>query len=207
MAIIKSGATADTLTIDPISNAARVTLYGPDGIAIRPTILGSYLAPVAMRFTGTTAANSTVWAMRNGSSISVYIRRIFLFAGFDGTAAASTSQFEVRRFNTATPSGGTAITVAKKDSAYTNTTLTDIRQDTGGAALTVTSVVFESPMLAIGCPRGLTGGLATLPIDFTAAPENRPFTVLAPNEGLCIRNSIIGVVGDSLSGFIEWEER
>ncbi len=207
MAVIKSGASADTLTIDATSKAARMTLYGPDGIAVRPTIQGAYMAPINMRFTGTTAANSTVWALRNGATYSTYIRRIFLMAGFDGTAAGSTSQYELRRFNTATPSGGASVTAIKKDTAFGGSTLADLRQDTTGAALTVTSLVFETAFASAGVARGATGGTSQIMLDFTTSPETRPFFVLAPNEGLCIRNSIVAVVGDSLSGFVEWEER
>lgn len=207
MATIKSGAGGTTLTVDSGSNAARVTLYDVNGSAVRPTPTGTYMAPVSMRFTGTTASGSSVWSIRAGASLSVYIRRIFLAAAFDGTAAATSAFYELHRFGTATPSGGTAGTVIKKDNLYGGSTLADFRQSATGGALTVTSVVFETALASLVNPRGATGGSCVMNVDFTTSPESRPFLVLAPNEGLAIQIAATAVVGDGLAGFIEWDER
>jgi hypothetical protein len=161
-----------------------------------------YTAPVGMRYTGTTAANSAVWAIRAGATKPLFIRRIVLFSGFDGTAAATSARHEIRRFRTATPSGGSAVVAVPKDIASGNSTAADIRQDTAGGALTVTSVTFDDPIKCVGsCPRGVSGAVTVFNVDFSSAPIR-----IDVNDGLCIRNSIVAVVGDSLAGFIEWEE-
>lgn len=160
-----------------------------------------FLAPINLRCTGATAADSAVWMMRAGATKTLYIRRIVIFGCFDGTAAASTARWELRRFRTATPSGGTAITAIPKIVGDVTTTA-DIRQETAGAALTVTSITFDTPMAAgAACPRGSTGAVAVLNVDFSAAPLQ-----IAVNDGLCIRNTVTAVIGDVLAGFIEWEE-
>jgi hypothetical protein len=143
-----------------------------------------------------------VWAIRAGSTKPLYIRRIVLFSGFDGTAAATTARHEIRRFRTATPSGGSTVVAVPKEVASGNSTAADIRQDTAGGALTVTSVTFDDPAMTIGsCPRGVSGAVCVLNLDTSSQPLK-----IDVNDGLVIRNSIVAVVGDSIAGFIEWEE-
>lgn len=161
-----------------------------------------YTAPIFMRYTGTTAADSTVWALRVGASVPINVRRIVLFSTFDGTGAASTARHQIRRFRTATPSGGSAVVAVPKLVSSGASSVADIRQDTTGAALTVTSVTFDDPIAVVGAlGRGATGGSAVVNIDFSASP-----IVLDVNDGICIRNSVTAVVGDGIAGFIEWEE-
>lgn len=163
--------------------------------------MGRYTVPINIRFTGTTAAGSTVWALTASAGAAIFIRRIVLFCSFDGTAAASTARHEIRRHSAAVPSGGAAITPIPKDEDDGASTVADVRQDTAGGALTVTSVVFQDPMLTASCPRGTTGSVSVLNLDFAAAPIK-----IDPSDGLCIQNSIVAVVGDAIAGFIEWEE-
>lgn len=161
-----------------------------------------YTAPIFMRYTGTTAANSTVWSLRVGASRPISIRRIVLISTFDGTGAASTARHEIRRIRTATPSGGTTVVAVPKLVSSGASTAVDIRQDTAGGALTVTSVAFDDPIAVVGSlGRGATGGSAVFNVDFSASP-----IVLDVNDGIVIRNSIVAVVGDGIAGFIEWEE-
>lgn len=161
-----------------------------------------FTAPVNMRFTGATAAGSTVWVMRAGTTVPLNIRRIVLFGAFDGTAAATTARYEVKRFRTAAPTGGTAITAVPEDLNAVGTTTVTLLQETTGAALTVTSVVFDTAMMtAMACARGATGANVSVNLDFTDSP-----IVIDPSDGLCIQNQQAAVIGDSLSGFIEWEE-
>lgn len=163
--------------------------------------MARYMAPINIRFTGTTAAGSTVWALRASAGATIFIRRIVLFTSFDGTAAASTSRQEVRRFSGATPTGGTAITAIPKDEDDGASTVADIRQDLAGGALTVAGVSFQDPMLTSSCPRGTTGSISVLNLDFAAAPIK-----IDPSDGICIQNNVIAVIGDAIAGFIEWEE-
>lgn len=167
---------------------------------------GSYLLPVQVRQTATTAANATVFAMRNTSSAKTcFIKKIHLVAAFDGTAAASTSRYELCRFSAATPTAGTAITVIKKKSSYSASNVTDARfVDTG---LTTTSVTFEMAFAFVAAQRQVSA-TSVYTIDFNMGGDEAydDFT-LAPGEGLCIRLGVTAVIGDSITGYVEWDER
>jgi hypothetical protein len=160
-----------------------------------------YSAPVNVRQTAATAANATIWAMRNSatSTITVFIEKIELLLAFDsGTPITrSTQKYDLIRFSTATPTGGTAITVAQMYSGDTGTQVTDARfLDTG---LTTTSMVFNAPFATIGCP-------AT---DATTTKYQRDTIalMLGVGEGFCIRLNNAAVVGQSITGEIVWSER
>lgn len=206
MAAIQSGASSDLLTIDPVSKAARVTLYDPAGNEIfqRPPT-GAYVLPINIRQTAATAANSVVWAMRLVSSPRrVYIRQIILTVAFDGTAAASTSRYALGRFSVATPTGGAVIPVIKKRSNYSASDVTDARfLDTG---LTITGVTFDTPGFIAGCPRGLTGGSSEFVFGTDDGTSFSSFE-LASGEGFWIGLTATAVIGDSLLGWVAWDER
>lgn len=203
MAILRSGATADELTIDPTSNAARATGYDSAGTELLPPPTGVYMLPFGIRYSAALAAAGKVWAMRNGSTKTVYITRIQLSASFDGTGAATTVIYQFMRFSTATPTGGNAQTVIKKNSSYPASAIADARLTTGAALLTVTSVVFESPFADLGCQHQI-GGNSILDLNFGEHPS-RCF-VLGANEGLAINLLTATVIGDAMSGVIEWYE-
>lgn len=206
MAVIQSGASSDLWTIDGTSKAGRVTLYDPAGNEIfqRPPT-GAYVLPINIRQTAATAANQLVWAMRLvTSSRRVYIRQIVLACAFDGTAAASTSRYGISRCATATATGGTAIPVIKKRSNYSTSDVTDARfLDTG---LTIAGMTFETAAFIVGCPRGASG--ASVPFVF-GTDDGTAFSSfeLASGEGLGIGLSSAAVVGDSLVGWVAWDER
>lgn len=202
MAQISDG--TDTLLITP-SGAAYATLYDPSGNALHPVPVGAYALPVNIRFTAAIAAASTVWTVRNGTTYPMYITRIYLEVGFDGTPAASTQYYELRRFTTATPSGETALTAIKKKSSYGASTIADAREtdSVSSAALTVTSVVFETAFAVLANPRQ-NGATNILRLEFVPWSGN-PF-VLAVNEGLCIQIINASVIGDSIAGTVEWYE-
>lgn len=207
MAEIVSGASADKWTIDPVSKAGRVTLYDSTGNKLLlETPVGSYILPINVRQTATTASPATVWAMRNGATKTISIRRLRLSVLFDGTAAAATTvKYTILRFSTATPSAGTALTVIKKRSSYASSTLTDARfLDTG---LTVTSVVFETDMHIIGLPISVTGGVSPQDLLFSRANEPYGDFELAANEGLAIQLKSQAAIGLGIVGSVEWDER
>jgi hypothetical protein len=210
MAIIQSGATTDLLTVDPVSKAARVTLYRSSGseIEIDSAPVSSYLLPLNIRQTAATAVGAVVWSMRNTGARTVYLRHLRLIMGFDGAAAAaSTPRYELVRFTAATPTAGNALTPIKKRNAYAGSSVGDARELNTG--LTVTGVNFESPFLVIGRPIAVTGGITDMDVDFTVSGQSDySMLELAGGEGLAIRiASIATVIGISLTGMIEWDER
>ncbi len=215
---IVSGASADLLTVDPTSKAARVTLYDTAGNAIDAPPTGSYMVPINIRQTAATAAAATVFAMRNSTGKTCYIRRIYLVQGFDGTSpAATTLRYGIARFSAATPTGGSTIPIIKKRTSYTTSNVTDVRfVDTG---LTTTSVTFETEFVSLGLPlysiqvgapttSGACGPVVVNSLMFEKAGQNFDTFELAASEGLCIRILTIStVIGSTLNGFICWDER
>ena len=164
-------------------------------------ILGFYSAPINIRQSAATAAGATVFSMRNSATSPeiIYITRIELLLAFDSATPAtrSTQRYDLVRFSTATPTGGTVVPVAQMWSGDAGTQVTDARfLDTG---LTTTGVVFNPPFATIGCP-------AT---DATTTKYQRNDVVIALGigEGFCIRLNTAAIVGQSLMGEIVWCER
>jgi len=162
---------------------------------------GYYSAPVNLRQTAATAAGATVWSMRNSSSstVLVFIERISLLLAFDSITPTTraTPRYDLARFSTATPTGGTSISVTQMYSGDGSTQVTDVRfLDTG---LTTTGLVFNPPFATIGCP-------AT---DATTTKYERMgiSLILGVGEGFCIRLNTASIIGQSLTGEIVWSER
>lgn len=208
MAIIQSGASSDTLTIDPTSKAGRVTIYDSSGLEVAKPPTGSYIADINIRQAAATGAGATVWAMRNVSGPAIaYIRHIRLMVSFDGTAAAATTlRYDFQRFDTATPTGGTSVTAVKKRSTYGSPNVSDIRF--ADAGVTTTGVVFGAAFHTVGLPSSVTNGNIETDLDFATAGEryNSPFE-LASGEGFCIRLNTAAVIGLSIRGSVSWDEK
>lgn len=135
MAIIKSGASSNTMTVDATSLAARTTKYDTRGT--NTSMKASYAACTAVKFAA--AAGTTVFAQIFGSATkTIRVHRIIV-AGSIATAAMNADL--IISFRTAAGSGGTA------------TTLTQVPKDSNSAAGTATVVkVFT------GAPTAGTGG-------------------------------------------------
>ena len=194
---------AMTATVDTISGAERVTLYNSLGLEIPVPPGGVYCLPVGVMQSAASAAGTTVWAMRNGATKTVRLRRILLNFSFFGTAAASIGVYSLHRFTTATPTGGSALNPLAYKSNYPASTVADVRSvDTG---LTTTSVVFSDAFAYVAGTRAVA---ATTPfnLQFTPYVGRNDALELAPNEGLAIRIAITAVIGDALAGTIEWDE-
>lgn len=208
MAIIQSGASADLWTIDTTSKAGRATLYDSAGFEVRKPGT-SYLLPINLVFDNAMGAGETVWAMRYVTgALTVKIRRIRLVAGFNGTAAAATSvAWRFKRFDSATPTGGTAITVVKKRTAYAGSVVTDARFDsTGTTGLTVAGLVFGSEWHVISLPASVTNGVVSQTIDLVLPGERFGEFDLASGEGLAIQMDTASIAGNTLTGSVEWDE-
>lgn len=206
MAKIESGASADQLTVDPTSKAARNSLYDSAGNLVTYAPTGAYVLPINIRQTAATAAAATVWAMRYVTgALVVKLKKIRLSIGFDGTAAAGTSLgYQLMRFSAATPTAGTAITVIKKRTAYAGSVVTDARfLDTG---LTVAGVVFETAFDINKIPASVTGVTQTMFIDFVEPANRFGEFDLASGEGLAIQLERTAIVGQTLDGYVEWVE-
>ncbi len=108
MAVIKSGASSDQLTVDATSKAARVTLYDTLGntIAQKATYRSSTVGTVAA------AASSTApfFVIYGSASKTLRIQRVLVSGPTTTTLAIQ--GFELIKYSTA-PSGGTAVALTQ----------------------------------------------------------------------------------------------
>lgn len=201
MAIIQSGATADLATVDPVSNAIRVTAYRENGTALYKTYTGEYYLSINIpRFTAALAANAAIFSIRNGGLKTMRLMIAEVTPTFSGTAAASVAQYSLRRFTTATPTAGTALTatVVPEDSTMPNSQILDARCATAAAGLTTTGVVVGGPIFGATVSRGVAGD----GMNFEMLRD----VVINPNEGVLLQLDVAGVIGDAVSVSMYWGE-
>lgn len=201
---IISGASSDLLTIDPTPKAARAILYGPDGKLInkRPVFEGSIRVPNA-RLTAAVAAASLIWALRYNGAKILRVKAGSLTCGFDGTAAATTQEYQLVRISAANPTGGTAIQPVKTSEAMSIPSI-DARFNYA-AALSVTGVTIATEFAAEwGCQRQVSAGNTLLIANRQALYSS--FLDLESGQGVAIRLGVVAVIGDSLGGYFELQE-
>ena len=195
---IKSGASADLATVDPISKALRVGLYNSDGSEIFPTFDGNYSVPIDV-VPSTLTDGTTYWAIRNTGAKNAHIHRIRIKLGFVGTEAASGSKFQLRRFSAATPTGGTALTPNKFNNLAPASSIGDCRFAPAG--LTETGLSFEQRFEMLGVSSSHSND----------APATIKFGehkfILAPGEGLAISAYGAVVAGCWIIGAVSWDEK
>jgi len=169
-----------------------------------------YFANILLRHTVADAAGSAVWAMHvpATSRKALILKRILPRIGFDGTAAAAHVGYDFWRFTGADPTTGTTVPRIKGKSTYPNSVIADANIQQKSGVLTLTGVVFEAgPFAALIIPVGMTGIEGSENLAFS---EDEPKALhLKPGEGLAIRVAagFAAVIGQSLSGFVEWDER
>lgn len=171
-----------------------------------------YYLPIAVRQTAATASTAVVWEILNPPSSlrRVHLRRLFVNVMFDGTSAASQSQYQLSRFRSTTPAAGSAQTVVKqivsdatvgKDSVVTSRFL-----DTG---LTVAGIAVDAPGASFGAPR-TQGASCQYNMDYPAAEAVgdtlKGQLVLEPGDGLALVLGVAAVIGDGIQGWVEWDE-
>jgi hypothetical protein len=205
VAIIKDGASATEL--DVVNSSARVFLAGASGAAESyPLPAGVYMTPISMRHVAADVAGNIVFAIRNGGTRLLVVRRILIVASFDGTAAATHSEYQLAEFTGITAdAGGVAQTPAKKRGSWPASTVTSVR---GGGLLTLTGAVLGRTFAAFGAPRNTAGSTSHFLLD-ESNPD--PYGGIEIDAGagnaLGIRLNQAANIGDTLRGWIEWEKR
>ena len=228
MAQIQSGASADLLTVDPTSKAARVTLYDSTGREIMPKATGAYCLGFQVRHTTAAAAAVTVFNMRGPPSLTAYVKRIIGTMGFDGTALAASGTLRYGFFRGSGPanaSGGganvsPAATAGKKRASYGNLTLNNFTYDQNGTGLTTTGITYETQQFAIvtlpvvslqvAAPTTSATSGPVVPYEINFAMEgtlDQAFE-LGANEHIGIQLlTVSAIIGLTISGRFEWDER
>lgn len=177
--------------------------------------------PIAVRQTATTAAAAVVWAMLNPltSKKPLYLRRLFVNVMFDGTPAASQSQYLVKRFRGTTIIDGTALTPQShnrldKGALGVNqvSAVTAAFLDTG---LTLAGITFDGAGI-VGAPavfgnaRQVAAG-AQYAMDYDAMDSGSGFSgrgafCLDIGDGVALVLGQTAVVGDGIQGYASWDE-
>ena len=207
MAVIKSGASSDQLTIDATSKAGRVTLYGPDGQALlynSGTTRG--VADIRIQQSATTGAPVIVWALRNSGAGTIYINKINYQLFQRGTGAATQMQYDFWKYTGATAFGGspTAVTpIAKRTSLGVGVGVTIGVLDTGFTLTSASATSAFHNAFWTRITQSATPGAQYISalnvLDYGQFPIE-----LAANECLVIRTVVTSVVGDGMSGSVEF---
>lgn len=222
MAIIQSGATSDTLTVDPTSKAARSTLYdasgSPLGTESNPlrvdrvygrTTVGEYSCS-SFRTAGLASADHNLFSigLTGGATVSIAIKQIV--AVMESTAALLTVPPVVSLMRvTGTPTGGTNLNKTKLSTTWPSSqaVAAGATASDGGAATAITATAVERvwsvqrPRLAtaVGYVQSLQQSLA--PFDTEVCP-----LVVAPGEYLVVRAVQAATATDHYIINAMWEE-
>lgn len=207
MAILKSGATSDLLTIDPVSKALRSTLYDSAGRQISDQSLETFAASGAF----TPAATPTDLVTLFGSASKTI--RVMSFEIFtNNTAAGSQTFFLVKR--NAVNTGGTpvAATIVPFDSTDA-ATATAVHYTANPAALgtavgTVRTIRVASPVLV---PATFAGVREIAGQDLLAFAFNsnlsKPIVLRGIAQGLCLNFNGVALVGGQIHAYnLLWTE-
>ena len=156
---VKSGVTADLLTVDPTSKAARMTLYDKGGTALGTLKTFKGIA-ASFRTLGSAAVPQNVFTIENGvgSGKLVYIRELYLSSDMTAVLLTVACQIDVSR-TTAIPSGGTALTKTALDTLLSSNALVVLRGATasdGGAATAITATAAAGYLFRNFVPRQAT---------------------------------------------------
>jgi hypothetical protein len=185
MAIQLIGSSGVTANVDPAGNV--LFEHGEAGY----TTGGEYSASgfCTSIVAAALAANTSLITLRFAvaSSRKAYLRKFQMFTSPAtlGAAGGVAGVLGLQRFTTATPSGGTARTAAKKNSTHPSTSdMTDIRDS--NAALTVTSVVFGDLLASSIMPLAVAN---SVPHVWNYEPDDQPI-VLAAGDGLAMRTQV-----------------
>lgn len=204
MAVIKSGASSDQLTIDATSKAARVTPYDTLGNnrGTKPTYRAATTANVVA------AAGAAMFFVIAGSSTKTIIVQRIMVSGSTLTAVAYNS-YVAEKWSTA-PTGGTA------------TTLTQVPNDANSAAATASlcqvytvAPTEGTPIGPIACKRVLlqatTAAAAGIPdiveFDFrTMGSENTGVYLRGTAQALSIAFGAAPASAVTVAVQVEWTE-
>jgi len=180
-----------------LSDSAGIDIYHPTNYY---SVTGSTSAVIA----ATLASNTTLVAIRNGGTKIMRISSLLVnfSVATVGTSALVAGSIAWQKFTSATPSGGTARTVAKKRNSYLASTVADVRDS--NAALTVAGVSFADVYFQSNIPLMTAGALYPWQINMRDTDE----VILEANEGICLRTQVIcpGTQTWMYSYCVEWCE-
>lgn len=206
MAIIKSGASSDNLTVDPTSKAARVTLYDATGRELSVQTTPSFAAAG----TFTPAATPNDLFIIYGSATKI-VRVVSLKFGANNTAAGS-QQYNIQK-KSALPSGGvfvaaTSIALDSNDSpTATNVGHYTTDPTTGTSLGNINVMRVASPVLIPATFAGIVQStmFEMLPVDQWGMAK--PVTLRGVNQGVCVNFADVALVAGQVHNYcVVWTE-
>lgn len=215
MAVIQSGASTSTLTIDPTSKAARVTLYNSKGRSPAATRYGSYIASIYYSSTGAVSIGTTPVMIQNHGFEQSYIRRLVLMLAHQPdsgavTNTASTVTLGLYKFGGAFYENLTALAISsKKDSTMPNSSTRVWSYGTNAVDLAPTGIsIVPDPAITFAVPRSVSGANAVHMLDYNMSVTDNADNDLhmMPGEGWALRFMAASTsVGIGITGFVEWD--
>lgn len=208
MAIIKSGASSDQLTIDATSKAGRVTLYDAAGRALAFQSKATFYC--AGSFTPAATPNDIVHIF---GSASKTVRVLSMRIGVANTAAGSQIFYLIKR--SAVHSGGVFVagTAVQGDSADAAATATCGHFTTdptpGASAGTVNIIKVGSPAVTPATWAGITDAAQweMIPLADSGLGVYKPITLNGVAQGLAINFADVALVAGQIHHYnIVWTE-
>lgn len=204
MAIIKSGASSDQLTIDPTSKAARVTLYNSDGTynGEKATYRASTLDPFVPAVTA-----DIPWFLIEGSASKTIVVKRIAVSGITLTAVAYLV-VNVCKYSTSW-TGGTATSapLVPVDSNFAAATAAFVKYytavPTGG---TLVGTLATSRTLAQATTAAAAGLPRDFVFDFGDMPETKGIVLRGVSQGLGLVWATAPASTPTLAVDIEWTE-
>ncbi len=204
MAVIKSGVSADQLTIEAVSKAARVIQYNLDG-----TYSGektTYRASTLIPFVAAVTANVPFFLIEGSASKIIIVKRIAI-SGATLTAVAYLA-VNIAKYSSAA-SGGTATSapLVPMDSTFPAATAAFVKYYTVGptagalvGSIATSRTLFQSTT-AVGTsiPRDFV-------FDFGDMPETKGIVLRGPTQGLGLIWPAAPASAVTLAVDIEWTE-
>lgn len=201
---LKSGAASDLLTIDAVSKAARVTLYGSDGSYLG--VKSTYRAATLIPFVPAVTINVPWFLIEGSASKTIIVKRIAV-SGATLTAVAYLA-VNVAKFSTAAAGGtATAAPLVPVDSSSPAATASFVKYytavPTAGAtigSIATSRTLFQATVAAAaGLPRDFV-------FDFGDMPETKGVVLRGTSQGLGLIWPVVPASTVTLAVDIEWTE-
>jgi hypothetical protein len=202
MAIIKSGASSDQLSIDATSKAARVTLYDTSGNSLAQQ--ATYRASTSMTVAAAASATAPFFVIYGSSSKVIRVQRVVVSG--PSTTTAAIQGFELIKYSTA-PSGGTA------------TALTQVPLDSASPAGTSSLCQVYTAAPTAGTAVGTLGSIRMInksttvvdgsemsfyEFDFREYGRNTPIILRSTSHGVGLELHV--ATATTVAVFVEWTE-
>jgi hypothetical protein len=182
------------------SQAGALVISSGDGVTATPP-LGVYSTPILYTAAAIATAGSFVYLLRNGTK-TLSVTEIVIDVGFQATtAAASSSDVEIVTLTGVTADAlGTLYSAAKHRASYPNSG-TVCRSN---GVVTATGGVVERTIARVGKARS-NGSTSRFDLDPT---DECGFIRLEPGIGnaLALRLNAAAVIGDTIRGWVTWQE-